>query len=131
MLVQVDSGGANDHREWGWEVALQRLADEFGVAVTHYPPGASKWNPIEHRLFSAIRANWAGEPLVTYETIRKYIRTTRTATGLRCRADLDRAAYPAQRRATPAEKAWVCLERRAILPRWHYVIRPHRQTDDR
>ena len=102
LLVEMDGGGANDPRKWLWKVALQRLADETGLilVVTHYPPGASKWNPIEHRMFSLISGNWAGEPLVSYETILKYIRTTRTETGFRCRACLDRKDYPARQRAS-------------------------------
>src|SRR5436190_8222128 len=86
LLIEVDSGGANDHRKWEWKIALQRLADEFGliVAVTHYPPGASKWNPIDNRMFSLISANWAGEPLSSYETILKYIRTTHSQKGFHC-----------------------------------------------
>ena len=65
LLIEADGGGANGCRKWAWKVALQRLADEFGliITVTHYPPGASKWNPIDHRMFSLISANWAGEPL--------------------------------------------------------------------
>jgi hypothetical protein len=104
------------------------LADETGriIVVTHYPPGASKWNPIEHRMFSAISGNWAGEPLVSYETILKYIRTTRTETGFRCRAWLDRKEYPARQRAQPEAKAKVRLTPHRVLPKWNYTIRPHR-----
>jgi hypothetical protein len=129
LLLEVDGGGATDHRKWGWKVALQRLADEFGVAisVTHYPAGASKCNPIEHRLFAPPSGNWAGEPLVSYETILKYIRTTRTETGLRCRAWLDRKDYPAKKPVTPAERAGVRLKRRRIHPKWNYTIYPHRR----
>ena len=74
MLIQADAGGANDYRKWEWKVALQKLADEFDlvITVTHYPPGASKWNPIDHRMFSLISGNWAGEPLVSYEKILKH-----------------------------------------------------------
>ena len=84
LLIEADAGGANAATKWEWKVALQRLADEFGliITVTHYPPGASKWNPIDHRMFSLISANWAGEPLVSYETILEYIRTTRLDQGL-------------------------------------------------
>src|SRR5205823_13518117 len=100
LLIQVDSGGANDHRKWEWKVALQQLADEFGlnITVTHFPPGASKWNPIEHRMFSLISANWAGEPLNSYETMLKHIRTTRSSAGFHCRACLDRRQYTPHRR---------------------------------
>ena len=73
LLIQADAGGANDYRKWEWKVALQKLADEFDlvITVTHYPPGASKWNPIDHRMFSLISGNWAGEPLVSYEKMLK------------------------------------------------------------
>lgn len=133
LLIEVDSGGANDHRKWGWKVALQRLADEFGlvITVTHYPPGASKWNPIDHRMFSPISANWAGEPLVSYETMLKYIRTARTETGFQCRACLDRKDYPPERRATPEDKAWVRLKPRPVHPQWNYTIWPHRHGENR
>jgi Rhodopirellula transposase DDE domain len=128
LLVEMDGGGANDPRKWLWKVALQRLADETGliIVVTHYPPGASKWNPIEHRMFGAISGNWAGEPLVSYETILKYIRTTRTETGFRCRAWLDRKDYPARQRAKPEDKASVRLKPHKVLPKWNYTIWPHR-----
>lgn len=127
LLIQVDSGGPTDHRKWGWKVALQGLGDEFGliITVTHYPPGASKWNPIEHRLFGPINDNWAGEPLVSYETVLKYIRTTRTETGLHCRARLDTKEYPDNQRVTPQDKARIRLRRRSIRPELNYTIYPH------
>lgn len=127
LLIEVDSGGANDHRKWEWKLALQGLADEFGltITVTHYPPGASKWNPIDHRMFSLISANWAGEPLRSYETILKYIRTTRSDTGFHCRACLDLRKYAGQK-IKPAQKASIRLMRRKVLPEWNYTIRPHK-----
>lgn len=96
LLIEADCGGANDYRKWEWKVGLQQLADEFDlvITVTHYPPGASKWNPIDHRMFSLISGNWAGEPLVSYETVLQHIRRTRSATGFHCRAVLDRHDYP-------------------------------------
>lgn len=126
LLIEADSGGANDHRKWEWKIALQTLADEFGlaIAVTHYPPGASKWNPIDHRMFSLISGNWAGEPLVSYETMLKYIRTTRSAKGFHCRAYLDKKTYTAQR-PTKEQRATVRLKRRHVCPPWNYVIVPH------
>jgi hypothetical protein len=128
LLLEMDGGGANDPRKWLWKVALQRLADETGliIVVTHFPSGASKWNPIEHRMFSPISGNWAGEPLDSYETILKYIRTTRTESGFRCRACLDRKDYPARQRASPEDKAQVRLKPRRVLPKWNYTIWPHR-----
>jgi hypothetical protein len=133
LLIEVDGGGATDRRKWAWKVALQGLADEFGLilTVTHYPPGASKWNPIEHRLFSPISSNWAGEPLLSYETILKYIRTTRTTTGLRCRARLDTKDYPAQARVAPEQKARLRLKRRSIRPELNYTIYPHGHRENR
>ena len=128
LLLEMDGGGANDPRTWLWKVALQALADETGLilVVTHYPPGASKWNPIEHRMFSVISGNWAGEPLVNYETILKFIRTARTETGFRCRACLDRKEYPARQQAAPEEKARVRRKPSRVLPKWNYTIWPHR-----
>ena len=127
LLIQADSGGANSCRKWVWKVALQRLADEFGliITVTHYPTGASKCNPIEHRMFSLISGNWAGEPLVSYETVLKYIRTTRSEAGFHCRACLDAKPYPTGLKAKPEEKARVRLKPRKVLPRWNYTIWPH------
>jgi len=127
LLLQMDGGGANDPRTWLWKVALQRLADETGliIVVTHYPPGASKWNLIEHRMFSQISRNWAGEPLVSYETVIKFIRTTRTETGFRCRACMDRKNYPARQRAAEEDKARVRLKPLPGLPNLNYTIWPH------
>lgn len=97
VVVACDSGGANDPRRWAWKHALQRVADATGLRllVTHYPIGASKWNPIEHRLWNRISATWSARPLETYEHVLKSIRATRTASGQRCRARLDPRAYPA------------------------------------
>jgi Rhodopirellula transposase DDE domain len=127
LLIEADCGGANDSRKWEWKVGLQQLADEFDLAitVTHYPPGASKWNPIDHRMFSLISGNWAGEPLVSYATVLQHIRRTRSATGFHCRAVLDTREYPTGWRGTPADKAWVRLQPRPVLPDWNYTILPH------
>ena len=124
----MDGGGANDPRTWLWKVALQNLADETGLilVVTHYPSGASKWNPIEHRMFSVISGNWAGEPLVSYEAIMKYIRTARTEAGFCCRAWLDRKDYPAKQRARPEDMVRVRLKPHRVLPKRNYTILPHR-----
>jgi len=89
LLVLADGGGSNGFRSRAWKHALQEsLCDRHGLTVTvcHYPTSASKWNPIEHRMFSEISENWAGQPLVSYETILNYARTTRTATSLRVKA---------------------------------------------
>jgi hypothetical protein len=127
LLVQCDAGGANGYRDWPWKWELQRLTDETGltITVTHYPTSASKWNWIEHRLFCHISANWAGEPLVRYETVLKFIRTTSTEAGLCCRAYLDRKHYPTKVQVTPEQKKAICLVKHRVLPKWNYTIRPH------
>jgi hypothetical protein len=126
LLIQADSGGANGNRCWLWKVGLQALADEFGltITVTHYPTGASKWNPVEHRLFSRISSNWAGQPLGSYETVLKFIRTTTTENGLRCRARLDMTEYATGLKVTAAEKAQINLQRHRTLPKYNYTIQP-------
>jgi Rhodopirellula transposase DDE domain len=127
LLIQADGGGANGHRCWLWKWGLQLLADEFNltITVTHFPTGASKWNPIEHRLFSRLSGNWAGQPLISYETVLKFIRTTKTTTGLRCYARLDRREYETKLKITPEQKAQINLQRHRILAKYNYTIRPH------
>jgi hypothetical protein len=128
ILIEADSGGANGNRCWLWKVGLQHVADEFGVTitVTHLPTSASKWNPIEHCLFCHIERNWMGQPLISYETVLKFIRTTQTETGLTCRAYLDRTCYDIGHKATQEQKSQLNLEPHRILPRWNYTIRPHK-----
>jgi hypothetical protein len=127
LLIQADAGGANAYDSWLWKVELQKLADEFQLAitVTHYPTGASKWNLIEHRMFSVISQNWAGEPLVSYETVLKFIRTSETETGFYCLAYFDRKHYQTKRKVTPEEKANVNLQPHKLFPEWNYTIRPN------
>ena len=135
LLVQADGGGANSYRSWLWKWELQCLADEIRltIIVTHYPTSASKWNWIEHRLFNHISANWAGEPLLRYETVLKFVRTTTTEPGLCCTAYLDRKRYPTRLKVTPEQKATIRLLKHRVLPKWNYTIRPHasagHQTD--
>jgi len=128
LLIQADSGGANACNSWLWKIELQKLANEFQIAitVTHYPPGASKWNLIEHRMFSVISQNWAGEPLISYETVLKFIRTSKTETGFCCRAYFDRKHYKTKRKVTPEEKASVNLHPHKLFPQWNYTIRPNK-----
>lgn len=128
LLVQADGGGANGYQNWLWKWELQRLADETGltITVTHYPTSASKWNWIEHRLFCHISANWAGEPLVSYETVVNFVRTTRTKTGLRCRAYLDRKEYKTDRKFSREQKQAIQVEPHRVIPKWNYTIRPHK-----
>lgn len=126
LLIQADGGGANGYRHWLWKWELQRLADETGltITVTHYPPSASKWNWIEHRLFNHISANWSGEPLVSYETVLKFIRTTTTETGLCCSAYLDRKHYRTQIKVSQEQIQTICLKRHRVLPKWNYTFQP-------
>jgi hypothetical protein len=127
VLIEADCGGANGNRCWLWKWGLQQLADEFGltITVTHLPTSASKWNPIEHKLFCRIERNWAGQPLVSYETMLKFIRTTRTESGLQCRAYLDTTEYATGLKITAEQKAQINLKRHRVLPRWNYTIKPH------
>jgi DDE family transposase len=127
LLIQADCGGANSNRSWRWKAGLQRLADEFQLAitVTHFPPSASKWNPIEHRMFSLISANWTGQPLVSYETVVKFIRTTRSERGFQCQARLDRTIYPTKVKLAAAERAQIDCRAHRLYPHWNYTIRPH------
>lgn len=128
LLIQADCGGANGNRLWTWKYELQKLADEFGltITVTHLPTGASKWNLIEHKLFCHIEANWAGTPLLDYETIIKFIRTTKTEAGLRCHAYLDRKNYETGNHISNEQKTLINLTLHRILPRWNYTIIPHK-----
>ena len=127
LLIQADSGGANACDSWLWKTELQRLANEFQltITVTHYPAGASKWNLIEHRMFSVISSNWAGLPLVSYETMLKFIRTSKTETGFCCLAYFDRKGYQTKDKVTPEEKENLNLHRHNLFPVWNYTIKPH------
>lgn len=130
LLIEADCGGANASDSWLWKWELQKMSNDLGltITVTHLPTGASKWNPIEHRLFSEISRNWAGEPLVSYETVLKYIRTTKTQKGLRCRACLDTAFYPTKLKVTPEQQKLNNLHRHRVLPNWNYTIKPGKHT---
>jgi len=127
LLIMADTGGSNSYRTNAWKMEVQsQLANAFGLAVTvaHYPTGASKWNPIEHRLFSAISLNWAGEPLDSYQKILNFARTTTTKTGLSVTAYLDRRQYLTGAKTSPAEFKALRLLPHEILPRWNYSITP-------
>jgi hypothetical protein len=129
LLILVDSGGGNGWRSRAWKYHIQRdLCDRYGLTVTicHYPPGASKWNPADHRLHSEISKNWAGKPLRSYETILKYIRTTKTKTGLRVRSRLESRFYAKGERITDSQMAELCITRHKTNPDWNYTLTPHR-----
>ncbi len=126
LLICADGGGSNGSRLRLWKWELQRLADETGltISVCHLPPGTSKWNKIEHRLFSFISQNWRGEPLTSYAVILSLIAATTTATGLTVESYLDTNAYPPGRKVSDAEMATLRLERDDFHGEWNYTILP-------
>jgi transposase len=128
LTITADCGGSNGNRTRLWKIELQRLADETGLAiqVLHFPPGTSKWNKIEHRLFSFISMNWRAKPLVSREVIIDLISATTTKTGLKVYARLDGSSYPAKIKVSDAELAQVQLERHSFHPEWNYRIKPRR-----
>jgi hypothetical protein len=127
LLILADAGGSNGCRPRLWKQQLQeQLSDRFGVTISvcHYPTGCSKWNPIEHRLFSHISINWAGKPLRTWDTMLGYIRGTTTTTGLEVRAFLRNKVYATGQSVSDADMTTLNIERPAICPNWNYTIRP-------
>ena len=127
LTILADGGGSNGSTCRAWKFGLQhQLCKRHGLTVTvaHYPPGTSKWNPIEHRLFSELSKNWAGRPLDSLETILKYARTTATATGLRVRAHLVRKRYHKGVRITDLQMRQLAITKDDALPKWNYTIGP-------
>ncbi len=127
LLITADGGGSNGSRLRLWKVELQKLADETGldISVCHFPPGTSKWNKVEHRLFSFITSNWRGEPLIDYETIVNLIAKTTTAKGLTVKCRLDRRKYPIGRKISDEEMKLVNVVRNTFHGEWNYVIKPN------
>ena len=128
LLITADGGGSNGYRLRQWKVELQKLAEAIGLSITvcHFPPGTSKWNKVEHRLFSFISSNWRGEPLRDYETIVHLIAGTTTAKGLKVTCRLDRRRYPVGRKVTDEEFATVNLTPHEFHGEWNYRIQPRR-----
>ena len=126
IFITADGGGSNGHRPWLWKHELARLAAATGleIIVSHYPPGTSKWNKIEHRLFSRITQNWRGRPLETYQTIVNLIANTTTITGLTVRCKLDPNAYPTKLKLTDQQKESIPLTRHLFHGDWNYTITP-------
>jgi transposase len=126
LLITADSGGSNGARVRLWKLELQKLADETGleVSICHLPPGTSKWNKIEHRLFSFISQNWRGKPLVSHQVIVHLIAATTTKTGLRVRAEVDPRKYPKGVKVSDKEVAAIRLERDKFHGEWNYTILP-------
>ncbi len=128
LTITADSGGSNSCRTRLWKLALQDFADETGIRlkVCHFPPGTSKWNKIEHRMFCYISQNWRGRPLLTQQTVVELIGNTTTTTGLRIRAQLDANKYPTKVKVTDEELAAVSLKRARFHGDWNYTIHPRK-----
>ena len=124
--ISADAGGSNGHRSRLWKVELQKLSDKLGLSfhVSHFPPGTSKWNKIEHRLFAFITMNWRGRPLRTYEAVINLLGATTTSAGLIVKAGLDQRKYPIGIKITDAAMGLLRIERHAFHGDWNYVIRP-------
>ena len=127
VMITADSGGSNAARSRGWKMALQRLADETGIRITvaHFPPGTSKWNKIEHRMFCHITQNWRGRPLLTHDVIVNLIANTTTHAGLTIKAKLDKRTYPLGVEFTKAEFGTLNIKPASFHGDWHYVITRH------
>jgi hypothetical protein len=128
VFITADAGGSNSYRSHVWKHQLQRVADKLDMAihVSHFPPGTSKWNKVEHRLFSFISINWRGRPLRTYETVVNLIANTTNRGGLVVRARLDRRKYPTGRKVPAKELRAMKIERSDFRGDWNYIVRPRR-----
>jgi len=131
LFITADGGGSNGARVRLWKLELQTLSDELGIpiSVSHFPPGTSKWNKIEHRLFSFISQNWRGKPLISHEVIVNLIASTTAETGLQVRAELDTGTYPAGRKVSEKEVAEIDLRCDIFHGEWNYTIFPRRQKE--
>lgn len=131
LVITADGGGSNGYRLRLWKLSLQRFADEtaLSICVCHFPPGTSKWNNVEHRLFSFISSNWRGEPLRDYETIVNLIARTTTAKGLKAICRLDRRKYPTGRKVTDEEMKGINLKSNHFHGEWNYTIHPRKTLD--
>jgi hypothetical protein len=126
LYITADAGGSNGYRSRAWKAGLQRVADDIGLTihVSHFPPGTSKWNKIEHRLFCHLTNSWRGRALVTFETLVELIGHTRTATGLRVKAKLDKRRYKTGVAVTKAEMCALALDLHSFHGDWNYTLRP-------
>ena len=124
LLITADGGGSNGSRVRLWKVELQKLADELGIPirVSHFPPGTSKWNKVEHRLFSYISMNWRGKPLVSHEAIVNLIAATTTRKGLKIEAEIDRNIYTKGIHVPVEELEKLHIERASFHGEWNYTI---------
>jgi predicted DNA-binding transcriptional regulator AlpA len=128
LLICADAGGSNSNRSRGWKLHLQEFVDTIGIPITicHYPPGTSKWNKIEHRLFSFISMNWRGQPLVSYEAVVNLIGGTRTRSGLKVKAMLDTRTYEKGQKVSAQQIQELNLRGQAFHPDWNYTISPRK-----
>ncbi len=126
LFITADAGGSNGYRARVWKFELQRLSDKLRmpIHVSHFPPGTSKWNKVEHRLFSFITMNWRGKPLRTYETVVNLIGNTTNSGGLVVRATIDRRRYPTGKKVTPKQMRELKIERDVFHGDWNYTIHP-------
>ena len=126
LLITADGGGSNGYRRRMWKIELQKFANKSGlkIRVCHFPPGTSKWNKVEHRLFSFISSNWRGEPLRDYETIVKLIASTTTAKGLKVTCRLDRRRYPVGKKVSNEEMDKINIKKDDFHGEWNYLIKP-------
>jgi hypothetical protein len=133
LMISADGGGSNGYRVRLWKIELQKLADELKLPITvcHLPPGTSKWNKLEHRLFSFITVNWRGKPLRSYRTIVQLIAATTTQAGLKVRAELDENKYPKGLKVSDAQLATVKLSPHAFHGDWNYTISSTRKASTR
>lgn len=128
LLLCADAGGSNGIRNHAWKYFLQKWTDEdrLHVTVCHYPPGTSKWNKIEHRMFSFISLNWRGRPLVDYQTVVSLIGATTTKTGLKVRATLDEREYEPGLKISEEEMEQLNVKEHPVHPQWNYTIWPRK-----
>ena len=131
LLITADSGGSNSSRSRLWKVELQKMANQTGLAITvcHFPPGTSKWNKIEHHMFSFITKNWRGKPLTDRVTIVNLIGSTKTKEGLKIRCELDAKNYPKGIKVSDSQLKKVKLKKHKFHGDWNYTIRPNKKSD--
>jgi len=126
LLVRADAGGSNSSRTRAWKLQLRELADQIGISITvcHYPPGTSKWNQIEHRLFSFTGLTWKGQPLWNYEAVVNLIGATRTKSGLKVKAVLDTNVYETGVAVSATQMNDLTIRRHRTHPEWNYTLSP-------
>ena len=131
LLITADSGGSNGYRRKAWKVELQKFSNETGliISVCHFPPGTSKWNKIEHRLFSVITQNWRGRPLINLETVVNLIDNSKTSTGLKIQCVVDRNMYPTGVKISNEQMNQLCIHENDFHGNWNYTITPKEKED--